>query len=97
MVRLLGINCIYRAPKKDKHWTTYTEIDSNYEKPIIVGCLFNEHIDQRTMKKLGWVSELSEQVATITVPYDTPQLQVGALFLVPSGIDNSQGRLFRVT
>jgi hypothetical protein len=30
------------------------------------------------------------------VPYDLPNLQVGALFEVPSGLDNGESRLFRV-
>ena len=30
------------------------------------------------------------------VPYDLPNLQVGALFEIPSGIDNAPPRLFRV-
>ena len=49
------------------------------------------------MKKLGWVSELQTETSIISVPYDTPKIQVGALFIVPGGLDNSQGRLFRVT
>ena len=32
----------------------------------------------------------------IHVPYDLEHLQVGALFIVPSGIDNAKGRVFRV-
>lgn len=96
MAHLLGIRVIYRAPREDKHWTTYGEIDSNYYEPIVIDCIFEEHPSQWTMKKLGWVSELQEQPSIISVPYDTPKLQVGALFIIPSGIDNSQGRLFRV-
>ena len=95
-VHLLGIQVLYRAPKKDKHWTMYAEIDSNYERPIVVGCIFSEHPEQKTMKKLGWVSELDEEASLISVPYDLPNIQVGSLFIVPSGIDNSVGRLFRV-
>lgn len=96
MVRLIGIQVLYRAPKKDKHWTTYAEIESNYERPVLIGCIFSEHIDQKTMKKLGWLSELDESASLISIPYDTQGIQVGALFIVPSGIDNSVGRLFRV-
>lgn len=29
--------------------------------------------------------------------YDLPKLQQGALFIVPSGLDQADGRLFRVT
>lgn len=97
MTKLLGVRVIYRAPREDKHWTTYGEIESNYYEPIIVNCIFEEHPNQWTMKKLGWNSELQETASVISVPYDTPKLQVGSLFIVPGGIDNSVGRLFRVS
>jgi hypothetical protein len=45
---------------------------------------------------MGWVTELQEDASLIDVPYDTPDLQFGALFFVPSGIDNATARLFRV-
>ena len=96
LTQLLGVKVLYRAPLKDKHWTSYAEIDSNYQSPEIVACIFNEYPDQQTMKKLGWVSELDKQSSIISVPYDLQGLQVGALFIVPSGIDNAKGRLFRV-
>lgn len=96
MVKLIGINVIYRAPRPDKHYTIYTEIESNYEAPKVVGCIFEEHPDQKTMKKLGWISELDEDASIISVPYDLEKIQVGSLFIVPSGIDCAQGRLFRV-
>lgn len=96
MCKLIGVRVIYRANRPDKHWTTYAEIDSNYYEPKLVECIFNEFPDQRTMKKLGWVSELDENASIISVPYDLENVQVGALFIIPSAIDNSQGRLFRV-
>ena len=68
MCRLIGAKVIYRACRPDKHWTTYGEIDSNYYAPIQVDCIFNEFPDQRTMKKLGWVSELDENASLISVP-----------------------------
>lgn len=95
MVNLIGIKVIYRAPRKDKHYTTYSEIESNYESPIVIGCIFNEHIDQKTLKKMGWVSELQPNSSIIHVAYDTPNIQQGCLFIVPSGLDNAKGRLFR--
>lgn len=97
MVKLLGVRVLYRAPKPNKHYTTYGEIDSNFESPILVGCIFDEHPNQQTMKKLNWVSELQEQPSIITVDYDLPNLQVGSIFIIPSGLDNSKGRLFSVT
>ena len=97
MVKLIGIKVVYRAPRKDKHYTTYTEIESNYEGPIVVGCIFEDHPQQQTLKKLGWVAELDEEASIIHVPYDTPGLQQGALFIIPSGLDKAKGRLFRVS
>lgn len=95
MVKLLGIQVIYRAPRKDKHYTTYSEIESNYKDPILVGCIFDEHPDQQTLKKIGWISELQESSSLIHVAYDLPDIQQGALFIVPSGLDDGKGRLFR--
>ena len=97
MVKLLGIYVLYRAPKEDKSYTTYAEIESNYEKPILVGCIFTEHLPQQTLKKMGWMSELDQSASVIEVPYDLKGLQQGALFIVPSGLDDGKGRLFRVT
>lgn len=96
MIRLLGIQVIYRAPLPDKNYTTYAEIESNYAEPILVGCIFDEHPTQQTLKKMGWVAELQQNSSFIHVPYDLPNLQQGALFIVPSGLDNAKGRLFRV-
>lgn len=97
MVKAIGIQVQYYQPRPDKHYTSYAEIRSTHYDPITVGCIFTEHPDQRTMKKLGWVSELQESASIIQVPYDTPGIQKGALFLVPSGIDGAEGRLFRVS
>jgi len=97
MCKLHGIYVLYRAPLKDKHYTTYAEIDSNFAPPLQIGCLFEQHPDQRTTKKLGWVAELQEDASIIHVDYDLPDLQVGALFIIPSGLDDGKGRLFKVT
>ena len=95
LVKLIGIQVIYRAPRKDKHYTTYGEIDSNFQDPLIIGCIFTEHPDQQTMKKIGWISELQENSSLIHVAYDTPDIQQGCLFIIPSGLDDGKGRLFR--
>ena len=97
MCKLLGINVIYKSLKEGKKWTNYGEIDANYNKPILLGCIFNEHPDQATLKKIGWVSELQENASIIHIPYDTPNLQTGCLFVIPSGLDGGKGRLFRCT
>ena len=96
MTRLIGINCIYRAPLPGKKFDKYGDLDANYTQPLLVGCIFQEHPDQKTLKKMGWMAELQESSSIIHVPYDLEDLQVGALFIIPSGIDNKEGRVFRV-
>ena len=96
MVKLLGIRVLYRSPRPGKKYTTYAEIDANYFPPILIGCIFDEHPSQQTLKKMGWVSELNENSSFIHVDYDLPNLQQGSMFIIPSGLDNGEGRLFRV-
>ena len=96
MVKLLGINCIYRAPLPGKTFDGHGDLDAHYQKGEIVGCIFQDHPDQKTLRKMGWVAELQENSSMIHVPYDLHDLQVGALFIVPSGLDQAEGRVFRV-
>ena len=96
MTALHGINCKYKAPLQNKDYDLYGDLQTGYQPEILVGCLFEEHPDQKSLKKAGWVAELQEGSSIIHVPYDLPDLQVGALFEVPSGLDDGKGRLFRV-
>ena len=96
LIALHGINCKYRAPLENKDYDIHGDLQTRYKPEIIVGCLFEEHPNQKSLKKAGWVAELQEGSSMIHVPYDLPDLQVGALFEVPSGLDNSKGRVFRV-
>ncbi len=96
-VRLIGINVLYRTLKKDyKQYDIHGELDALYNPPIQVGCIYNEHTDQKTMKKLGWNAEREDSTPVIHVPYDLPDLEAGCLFIIPSGLDNAQGRVFKV-
>lgn len=96
MVKLLGITCMYQAPFKSKDFDQNGDLDTGYYDPEPVGCIFQDHPDQKTLKKMGWVAELGESSSIIHVPYDLQHLEVGALFTIPSGIDNAPGRIFRV-
>lgn len=97
MVKLIGVYVLYRAPRKEhKEHNLHGELDALYYEPIQVGSLFTEHTDQKTMKKLGWNAERDETHPTIEVPYDTPELQAGGLFVIPSGLDNATGRVFKI-
>ena len=95
-VKLLGINCIYRAPLPGKTFDMHGDLDAKYYPGEVVSVIFQDHPDQKTLKKMGWVAELQENSSIIHVPYDLPNLQVGALFIIPSGLDKAEGRVFRV-
>lgn len=96
MVNLRGVFCSYQFPLQNKQYTTQGELATSYSEPKKVGCIFNENIDQRTQKKLGWNSELQTEVSIISVPYELENLQVGCIFGIPSAYDNTEERLFRV-
>ena len=53
MVKLLGINCQYYAPLDGKTYNLQGDLEAHYEKPITVGCIFQDHPDQKTLKKMG--------------------------------------------
>lgn len=96
MTKLIGIYVYYFPPKPEsKHYTTYAELIADYNNPMKIGVIFDEHPKQQTLKKIGWLSELQQDASLIHVPYDLPGLEQGAMFLIPSGIDNATGRLFR--
>ena len=96
MTQLHGINVIYKEPLKNKDYDSRGDLISSYKPGITVGCIFQEHPDQKSLKKMGWVAELQEGSSIIHVPYDLPGIQVGALFDVPSGLDSAKPRTFRV-
>ena len=96
MVRLQGVYVLYRSPKDNKHYTTFGEIDSDYNEPLLVGCIFDEHPTQQTLKKMGWMSELDSNSSIIHVDYDLENLQQGAIFIIATGLDDGKGRVFRV-
>jgi len=96
MTKLLGLNVIYRSPKDSKQYDSYGELDTLYNPPEIVGCIYDDHPTQQTMKKLRWNAELLQGNPIIHVPYDLDKLQVGCLFIIPSALDNSEGRVFKV-
>ncbi len=97
MCKLLGINCQYYRPNSSyKYFDKHGDLDARYLPPEEVSVIFEQHPDQKTLKKMGWVAELQESSSLIHVPYDLPDLQVGCLFSIPSGLDDGKARLFRV-
>ena len=87
---------LYRKPLNGKNFNIHGDLEANYADPIEVFVIFEEHPDQKTLKKRGWVAELQENSSMIHVPYDLEDLQVGCLFDVPSGLDDGKARRFRV-
>lgn len=53
MTMLHGVNVLYRAPKDSKEYDLHGELDARYYPAEVVRCIYNEHTDQKTMKKLG--------------------------------------------
>lgn len=100
MTKLVGLNVTYQAPVDTeidpKEYNLYGELDPDYENAIRVGCIFDEHPTQKTMRKLGWNAEMAETSTVIHVPYDLPGLQAGARFIIPAGIDTAEPRIFKV-
>lgn len=96
MCDTIGLKVIFRAPRKDKHYNNEGELDTFFYEPILTGCIYDEHPNQWTMKKLGWNAELDAGMSVIHVPYDLPNLERGALFILPSALDGAEGRVFRV-
>lgn len=96
MISLIGIKVLHRAPIKGaKEKNPYGEMDSLYEMPVMTGCIFDEHPNVRTTRKLGWNHERNEDISIIHVPYNL-NVEKGSLFIIPSGIDNTVGRVFEV-
>lgn len=94
--RLQGVNVLHKYPLKDKTYTINGEVVATYSSPTPVGCIFEEHPTPKTTRRLGWSTELSEESSIIHLPYDLEGLQLGSLVIIPSPIDKSKGRVFRI-
>lgn len=96
MCSLIGINVKYFIPI-EKQYSTYGELNPDYpSQPTIVGCIYDEHPTQKTMRKLGWNAELADSSVVIHVPYDLEGLQAGCRFDLPAGIDGAEPKQFKV-
>lgn len=96
MTSMLGIICLHRAPRKDKTYNGYGELNSFYHDPEAVGCIFEDHPSIKTTRLLGWNSELVDSNPVIHVPYNLKGLQIGSLFIIPNPLNREQGRVFKV-
>lgn len=96
MAKLLGIKMKYYIPMSNKDYDIRTDLNTDYYPPIDVYGILEDHPNQKTLKKMGWVAELQEGSSIVHVPYDLQGIQAGCLFSLPSGIDGAPDRLFRV-
>lgn len=102
MTKLIGIKVGYRAPvdgtqsTSSKNYNLYGELDPDYMPETEEWCIYDEHPSQKTMRKLGWNTEMNDTSTLIHVRYDLEGLQAGAMFTIPAGIDSAQPRKFRV-
>lgn len=94
---MYGIVSQYYQCKPGKSFTTLGELKSCYYDPIRTKVIFDQAPQVRTLKKLGWVTELDSQQPIIHVKYDLPGLEVGCLFNIKDPLAVSSGRMFRVT
>lgn len=53
MTKMLGINCIYQEPLQGKDYDMHGHLSAKYKEGVIVGCIFQDHPDQKTLKKMG--------------------------------------------
>lgn len=97
MVKLIGIMVQYEAPKDVSiDYNLHGEFTGHYDPPETIGCIYDEHPTQKTMKLLGWNAELADTSVLIHVPYDLKNLQAGAVFTIPAGLDRAEPRRYRV-
>lgn len=98
MCHLQGIKVIYRRVDDELYdkYSDYGEIKEETGKPIEVWVMFEEYPKQKTMRKLGWNTEALDSCPIMHVPYDLPDLQRGCVFVIQSGVDSSEVRLFKV-
>ena len=64
MCSLIGIKVIFRAPLPNKTYSGYGELNAFFNLPQLVGCIFEEHPTQQTLKKLE-ISEIQTLILKI--------------------------------
>lgn len=98
VAKLLGVECLYCEIKDStKKYDVHGGLEGYYKDPIPMDIIFEENPRQKTLKRLGWFSEDSENKPIIAqLPYDAPGLQRGCLLLIPAAI-NGEYKPFRIT
>lgn len=95
---LYGIPSLFFQKKETiKDFTTLGEMKNNYYDPIETHVIFESTPQVRTLKKLGWVTELDKEQPIVHVEYNLPGISRGCVFKIKDPISLTDGRLFRIT
>lgn len=94
-----GIDALYyQVNDASQHYTVAGELTSKYHDPIAIKLIYDQVPKIGTLKKLGWVTELNQDAQPIIhISFDTPGIQVGALFKIQDPLNPLSGRMFRAT
>lgn len=98
MSKLRGIHVQYRYPIKISS-TIHAEMNTKLSDPIEMDIIFQENPSVRTLKSIGWVSEIGDDKPYVAqLPFDTPELQVESVITIPPFYEiNSRSRDFKIT
>lgn len=88
----------YQVKTHSQEFNSTGEMSSKYYDPVPIKLIYDQVPKINTLKKLGWVTELSQDSQPlIHIPFDTPGIQVGALFKIEDPLKPGSGRMFRAT
>lgn len=88
----------YQVKEETQKFTSAGELSSKYYDPVRVKLIYDQVPKINTLKKLGWVPELNQDSQPIIhIPFDTPGIQVGALFRIEDPLRPGTGKIFRTT
>lgn len=97
MVKLIGQSVGYQYITERK-MTIHSEEDNKFSLPIRVDVLFEENPSIDTLNRIGWVVELNDQKPIVVyLPYDTPELTVGARLIIETVAGTNRPRVFSIT
>lgn len=95
--KLRGIAVKYIYPITE-NITQYAEIQPQFSDIHDLDIIFDENPSVKTLKRIGWVSEDSEDKPAIAhLPFDTPHLMTKSRIMIPPIGQAIPGRWFEVT
>lgn len=97
MLDFYGIPAQYFQCKPGKKYNSVGEMKDCFFDPIRTKVLFDQVPSIKTLKKLGWVTELDQQQPLVHVKYDLPGIEQGCVFSIKDPLKENEGRLFRIT